>query len=490
LWGGTLRIDMSHYTLRRRLRAACLLVLAAAGLWATSCRRDPLPNIVWIVIDAQRADRLGAYGYDRDTSPVIDALAERGVLFENAMSQESYTHASVPSYFTSTYPLTHRVIYDHPTMDVLDDSFDTVAEILRDVGYQTSAVVFNPHLQAKFGFAQGFDLYDDAPEGWEKGERQHSNYETASTIHDKVEAIVEAAVDQPRFLYLHYLDVHDPYMPPPPFHAMFFPEGRDPVVDVLYPEAGNLRLDRYPRLVRSQYDGGVRYTDTAIASLVTMLAGHGLTHENTLWIVTSDHGEEFFDRHPDDRGGTYHGRTLYREQLHVPLIFVLPRDEHAGTRIHSPVGLVDIVPTLVDYLGMDVTRFDQFQGRSLLPMIRSGTEKDTLLYSGGNNHRAALISGRYKFYRNDRRLKANRRANFKQPEEPTVYDFEDELYDIQADPGETVNVIDDHPEVLSRFEEDLKRITIELSRRKRFTSSDMDENTRRQLEALGYIEPP
>ena len=444
---------------------------------------------MWIVIDAQRADRLGTYGYERETSPVLDALAEEGVVFENAMAQESYTHASVPSYFTSTYPLTNRVIYEQPTMDVLDERFVTIAEVLDDAGYLTAGIVFNPHLQGQFGFAQGFDEYDDQIERWEQGGRHYSAYETASRIEEKSRRILEGRTDEPVFLYLHYLDVHDPYMPPPPYHAIFLPESREPVVDVLYPESGNLRLDRYPRLVRSQYDGGVRYMDEALGKLLDMLEEHDVTRDNTVFVITADHGEEFFDRHPGDRGGNYHGRTLYREQIHVPLVFLFPEDELAGTRIAKPVALVDIVPTLVDYLGFDLDAFDQFQGRSLVPLMRGGDAERSLVYSGGNHHRAALISGRFKFYRNDRRLKTNRRANFRRPEDAAEYEFTDELYDIEADPRETRNVIDEHPEIAERFREELRRLTIDLSRDTRSTSTEIDETTRRQLEALGYIDP-
>jgi arylsulfatase A-like enzyme len=465
------------------LAAAMLSVLALGA-----CGREARPHVVWIVIDALRADRVGAYGYRRDTTPTIDALAETSILFENAMAQESYTLASVPSYFTSTYPLTHRVLYNSPRIDVLDEGFVTIAEILRDQGYQTAAFVFNPSLKSKFGFAQGFDLYDDNPEGWPEGVPLHVKYETASKIHAKTERFLASRSDRPLFLYLHYRDVHDPYVPPPPYHQMFLAPGHRVEVDVLYPNGGFLALHEHPRLFRSQYDGEIRYTDDAIEEMMTLLAEHGVRRDNTVFILTADHGEEFLDRHPRDPGGSFHGRTLYREQIHVPLILSFPSPRLRARRYRSPVALVDIVPTVLDFLGIDPERFDQFQGRSLLGMIESEREREAIVYSGGNNYRAAILSGRWKFYRNDRALKSNRLKNFEQPEPGLEYDFLDQLYDLGSDPAERVDVIAEHPELARRFEEELERITVELSRPKLSSPMEMDEETRRQLEALGYIQ--
>jgi arylsulfatase A-like enzyme len=459
-----------------------------SALAFAACGKPSRPHIVWIVIDAQRAGSLGAYGYRRDTSPVLDALASEGVLFELAMSQESYTQASVPSYFTSTYPLTHQVLYNNPDIDVLDESFVTIAEILRDDGYQTAAFVFNPHLKARFGFNQGFELYDDDKEGWKKGIPHYINYETASKIHEKTARYLEDTTQDPIFLYLHYRDVHDPYVPPPPYHKRFLPRGYEPVVDILYPEEGHLPLHENVRLARSQYDGEILYTDFYIGKTLNLLAEHGLTRDNTVFVVTADHGEEFFDRHPGDRGGSFHGRTLYREQIHVPLIFSFPGLEPKKRRLTSAVALVDIVPTLLDYIGIDPGRFD-FQGQSLLPMIREGREREGFVYSGGNHNRGAIISGKWKFYRNDRQLKRNRRRNFTRPEADQTYEFVDELYDIETDPAETNNLIDEYPEVARLLEEQLKQITNELTKGKKPSNSvGLDDETKRQLEALGYVD--
>lgn len=143
-------------------------------------------NVVWITVDALRADHLGCYGYEKNTSPFINRFAAEGVLFKNAFSQESYTQASVPSFFTSTYPPVHQVLYDKPTIDILDSSFITIAEVLKENGYDTAAFVFNPHLKAVFNFGQGFDVYDDNKEGFNESLPRYAAFETAGKMFEKV----------------------------------------------------------------------------------------------------------------------------------------------------------------------------------------------------------------------------------------------------------------------------------------------------------------
>ena len=183
------RIDR-HSRILRASAAGAVLITGAMDLaaWAPLHKAglSRLPNVVWITIDALRADHLGCYGYEKKTSPFIDGLAANGILFRWAYSQESYTHASVPSFFTSTYAFQHRSLYDHPKIDRLDPGFLTVAEVLKNAGYRTAAFVFNPHLYAKYRFDQGFDLYADHKEGGGKHDPVYRQAETAMRIRHAV----------------------------------------------------------------------------------------------------------------------------------------------------------------------------------------------------------------------------------------------------------------------------------------------------------------
>jgi arylsulfatase A-like enzyme len=442
-------------------------------------------NLIWFVIDAQRADHLGCYGYPKDTSPYIDEFATRSILFRNAMAQETYTQASVPSFFTSTYPVFHRVLYNHPEIDILAPELVTIAEILARENYFTAAFVFNPHLKSKYGFDQGFDLYDDNPAGFDDRLPQHEKYETAAKIHEKVAKLLQAVTARPIFLYLHYRDVHSPYAPPPPYHEMFFPSSRDPDTDLpLLEKPRRSTVD----LHLSQYDGEIRYTDGFIKKTMALLEEHSITEKNSIIIITSDHGEEFFDPHPGDSGGIFHGRTLHREQMHVPLIVSVPGIQLGKQVFDSHVELVDLVPTIVDLLEIDTGELQQLQGSSLLPMIISGRELSRMVYAGGNHLRGAVIKDGWKYYRNDAAKKADRSSCLAQPSPDQEISFREELYDVRADPHETKNLIAEHPEIASELRDALHTVEEEFGRAGTHRAIGLDEMTREQLEALGYLE--
>lgn len=475
---------------RRRALPALAAALAGVLIQTTGCRDTPpagSPNVVWIVIDAQRADHLGCYGYERDTSPFLDSLAAHGVRFTHAVSQESYTQASVPSYFTSTYPLQHGVLYDQPTIDVLAPEFLTIAEVLKAAGYTTAAFVFNPHLKERFGFGQGFDLYDDNSEGWPEDEPRWEAMETARKIHGKVEGYLAAHPGRPLFLYLHYRDVHSPYSPPPPFHELFLPAHIEPRPDILYTKRPGDTTPRSLGMVISQYDGEIRYTDTHLRRLIDLLARSGITRANSVIVVTADHGEEFHDQHPGDPRGLSHGRTLYGEQLRVPLLLLLPDAAPAARVIDTPVELVDIVPTLLDAVGIDWTQLDQFQGTSLLPLITTGTRSERVVYAGGNHARGMIIAGAWKYYRYDKGLKRDRKRTFHRKAPGYTYNFGEELYNIREDPGETRNIITTHATIATTMRRRLDDIEAAMAADAAATPAPMDDDTRKQLEALGYM---
>lgn len=448
------------------------------------------PNVVWILIDALRADHLGCYGYKKKTSPFIDNFADQSILFENAFSQESYTLASTPSYFTSTYPSVHNVLYFRPESDVLDPRFITIAEVLKNANYKTAAFVFNPSLKAELNIGQGFDLYDDNKKGNFRYFPVHECEETAKKIHEKVDLFLKSNKKRPMFLYLHYRDVHEPYFPPPPYHKLFLPPNVEPVVDVLYRKhiyTGRLLKKEHVDLVISQYDGEIRYTEFYIKKTMKMLENYDINKDNSIIIVTADHGEEFLDYHPGDPGGGSHGRTLYREQIHVPLIISIPGISPKRKRIYRSVMLIDIVPTILDALKIKWRKYDQFLGNSLLPLIAKGSATSRAIYSGGNHGRGIVIDGNWKYYRYNEIYKEGKTLkryinNFN--EKPI---FIEELYNIDRDPQETINVISKENTKALKLREKLIESKVILNIRKNARSTKLDDVTKEQLKSLGYL---
>jgi len=457
---------------------ACAL---AGSLCGASEPPKALPlNVVWIAIDALRADHLGTYGYARETSPFLDSLAGSAVLFERAISQESYTQASVPSFFTSTYPRQHGVLYDHPRIDVLAPGSLTIAEILRDHGYATAAFVFNPHLHRKYGFDQGFDLYDDHDEGFSTEGPLYERMETARKIRAKLERHLAGEPRRPIFLYLHYRDVHDPYVPPPPFHARFLPKGIEAVPDLLDVRRFSRRRD--VEVFLSQYDGEILYTDGVLRTTFERMSELGLSRENTVFVISADHGEEFREPHPGDPGGNGHGRTLHLEQIHVPLLLLAPGLEQR--RIGAWVELTDVTPTLLDLAGIDPQRFPSLEGRSLRALARGEGAARPFVYAGGSNGRATLIADDWKLERF--RAVTRTKAKWNMTPAPPGGAFVEQLFHLKSDPSEQKDLLSREPEQAARLRRLLDLHESE-SAPGRAGSVPLDDEARKQLEALGYL---
>lgn len=449
------------------------------------------PNVVWLLIDALRADHLSCYGYDRQTSPFIDELAKRGVLFKNAYSQESYTIASVPSYFTSTYPIVHGVLYDNPTLDVLDSSFMTLAEILKQSNYKTAAFFFNPHLQTKLNVGQGFEVYDGdmGNKVTDKRKPIYERHETASVIYNKTERYLKKSRrnDEPVFLYLHFLDVHNPYAPPPPYDKLFLPADLHQYSKILQERPWYLKSEM--DLCKAMYDGGIRYTDSYLKRTMEMLAKYNITYENTIFILTADHGEEFFDEHPADTGDQLHGRTLYQEQIRVPLIVSLPKEKASKKIVEEKVQLIDILPTVLDVIGIEWRKYPQWQGRSLLPLLEGNPTGFDIVYSGGNRGRSVLISGDWKLYKYDLVCKQRRSECMKKPSIKSGDSIRrQELYNLRQDPKEKTNLIESEPEIAKKLQNQLTTILKESKTKSDQQSIELDDRTIEELKALGYLD--
>ena len=316
-------------------------------------------NVLFIVMDTLRADRLGSYGYSIDLSPNLDKLAEAGVRFENHIVNCSWTRPSMGTIFTGHYPRTLGLYEEQ--FDKLSEEFTTIAERFKAKGYQTYGVTSNPNTNSLFGFAQGFDEYGDAgivfkwmkpteDEHGELKESDHSKLETATTITDRTIALIDhnnlSKATKPFFLTVTYIDPHDPYHAPEKYNK-FSKENNSRTVG---------------------YDAGVRYADEEIGRLLTEMNSRGLM-ENTTIIFTSDHGEGL-KSHPKIPDSHKHGTTLYDSNVHVPLFIHHPK--LTPTVISQLNSSIDLVPTWIDIFGLEED--SSLPGVSLAPWIfGSGT---------------------------------------------------------------------------------------------------------------------
>lgn len=449
--------------------------LAAANSPAAAGTGQTRPNIVILSIDALRADHVGCYGYEKDTTPQIDALAERGIRFENAVSQAPWTLPSFASMFTSLYPTeldipgAERTISDLRGVK-LDPLRTTLAEALHDEGYHTQAVVTNPWLDPSFGFDQGFDSYirvDKSPTSFSRLDGLFliqlsrrffpPGYNALRSLHERIwgrsgkgwdtpaEVVNEYALEwlqgrprEPFFLWVHYIDTHAPYDPP----ARYMPEveGISEARFNYLRRAFNQLLDDSARVrpadnrtLIALYDGEARGADEAVGQIVAQLERDGLL-DRTIVVLTADHGEEF-----RDHGGFVHGHSLYQELVHVPLIVAGPEGLLGQPRVVSgTAGLIDLMPTLLTLAG--ATPPPGLEGHDLLAAAsEGGASCQRYTYAEGLNfgpEREMIQTCDYKLILDP-------------------YTGDVELYDLQADPTEQVDVGADRPEVVQTLRDEL-----------------------------------
>jgi arylsulfatase A-like enzyme len=380
LYGGR-RLQRSHggLVLTALALVACLGVSSGTALVASPHAREPIasrprgatapaaPNVILIILDTLRADALGSYGAAATASPALDAFAGEAVRFENTYAQSSWTRPSIATILTSLYPSQHGAMHK---MDALPDQVTTLAEALHAKGYWTAGFVSNINVAPVFNFQQGFDEYTYlAPDFYfwatdsatqlaiYKGLRLarerflrdriyfYNYYQDAEVVTGAVTQWVEHTPPMPFFLFIHFMDPHDPY-----FEIPY--DGRG-VARVSNPDPPASRKDELHAL----YAKDVTYLDQHLGGLLSRLKSAGV-YENTIIAVTADHGEEF-----QEHGGWWHGTSLYQEVVHVPLIVKRAHEEHAGQVESRRARTLDIAPTLMAAAGLEIPR--EFVGRDL-----------------------------------------------------------------------------------------------------------------------------
>lgn len=316
-------------------------------------------NLLFISLDTLRADRLGIYGYERDTTPVLDQFARKAVVFEDVISVSSWTLPTHVSFFTGLFPGVHGV--NVPKRVRVNSETPLLAEILRDQGYRTYAFTGGGYVGSKFGFQRGFEYYGEYL-GWKHRER----YDLPRSLPDLKRVVARLKPQERFFIFLHTFDIHCPYNSPDPFMYMFNSEGAEPIDPRKCGDFYN-KHQLSPGQVSylsDRYDGGIRSVDAQLKELFDFLEERDLIN-NTVIIITSDHGEEFYEH-----GRIGHKQSLHKELLNVPLIFYLPGIEPG--RISVQVSVVDIFATILEIL--DIKAGPANNGFSLWPLIINGRE--------------------------------------------------------------------------------------------------------------------
>jgi len=440
--------------------------IGLAGCSQGSCHLEHSRNLLLITIDTLRADSLGAYGSEDNSSANLDRLAEDSLVFDRAYATAPFTAPSHASILTSQHPSANGMIYNGHRLEVsIDAKSVTLAEHLRKAGFATAAVVSAGPLDQKYGFSRGFQKFTRIKA------RKHNDLGGAAAFVNAAaeEWLLRRSGDQENerfFLWLHYFDPHLPYVGPREFR-----DGLECDPDVVVSLGNAKRLPK--RVVKQCYQAEVLEADGHIGEILRFLDDHDLS-QDTLVAVTADHGEYLLEH-----GLVDHSR-LYDEVLHVPMIIHWPGGR-AAERRSRPVSTIDLVPTLLAILGVE--SLPTAQGRNLL--APSGSEKDLPVFAEWRH---------YRMLNKDRRAKpGNFLVSVQMGDTKYIQDilFPDSssLFDLEEDPDELLDLYPEDPEALGRMKKLLNQHVVDDLPNGLLGVEEIqiDEESMQMLRALGYV---
>lgn len=426
---------VSKLTVRQlKIGSACLAMLIAVATWYAWPR--PRPNLLIVTLDTARADRLGCYGYREGATPVMDALAASGVLFERAYVTAPLTLPSHATMFTGLYPAEHGLRTNGKGR--LNSEIPVLAELLAARGYQTAAFIASFVLDRKYGLDRGFATFNDDLTLEDASHGESHLYRDGSLVVDSVLKWFSGRTDQPFFCWVHLYDPHFPY------------------------QAHSAEFDG--RFDQSPYDGEIAYVDGQIKRLLEFLKNRQLDG-NTLIVVVGDHGEGLGEH--EER---QHGLMLYNTTLHVPFFLSFPGTIAAGKRVSAPVSVADLTPTILDCLGAPQPA--GVGGRSLKPAWQGQESPASLCYAatdgpfleGDWSPLRSLIVGDWKYIRTAR----------------------PELYDLRSEPQERHNLAETRQDLLQEFEQQMSQHEAAMKARGA-DEARLSARDRQNLASLGYL---
>jgi len=383
-------------------------------------------NVVLLTIDALRKDALGCYGNTRGLTPFIDSLVNDGIMFHKAQSTGPYTQASFPGILTSSYYL------EYGSTDKLEPQRVVISEALQGHNITTAAFHSNPYCSGFLGWNRGWDhFYDSFEDETEPNIPYIRGFAINGKVDDWLASMCEGGKPTPFFLWLHFMDVHEPYLPTEKYTKMV-----DDSLSLSREEMLNLfksaLLERdvsdpaKVELLRRLYDCHVREVDDYVLRFFSNLERHGLLRD-TVVILTSDHGDEF-----GEHGGLSHNDKMYSELIDVPLI-VYGDIQDRGGRCDIPVSTIDISPTILHLF--DLNPIEKFEGQSLLP-LNNYVERGCFGEAVYHQRRVGKDMNKDVYFYREGDLKVIYQANLDSWE----------MYDLKADPKELTNIVDSSPE--------------------------------------------
>lgn len=414
-----------------------LFLLLVASSWTCSRRREEFPgsSIVLVSIDTLRSDHLPVYGYKGVETPNLDALAADSIVFERAYAHVPLTLPSHATLFTGLLPAQNGV-RDNVAYS-LAPSHETLASFFRSHGYATGGAVSAIVLSHESGIARGFDFYEDSIEPTRVRESLGRVQRAGSETESKLIEWIDKERRRPLLVFLHLYEPHSPYEPPEPFAS---------------------------RYRERPYDGEIAAADAVVGTFLTALKSRGL-YESSIVVLLSDHGEGL-----GDHGEAEHGIFVYREAIQVPLWIKLPQGRRRAQRVKTPVGLVDVFPTLADLAGQHPP--EKLSGVSLKDVVDGKPMPDRSILAEsfyarfhlGWSDLASLVTRQYQYIQAPRA----------------------ELYDLAADPAEKMNLASKEPAVFRQLRSSLSRQEGPKPQPGEGEGKDDPERARR-LAALGYL---
>jgi arylsulfatase A-like enzyme len=475
------------------------------GFWSnpvvlsrTSPRR---PNVLLYVVCTLRPDHMSLYGYSRPTTPFLKQLGASSVVFEDAVAQASWTKASVPSILTSLQAYTHGLVNES---DTIPRGATTMAEQLRAAGYVTAAILGNAFAGRASGLDRGFDYVMEFPVVQRQSKDAIDRGTDSGAINRVILPWLERHRDEPLFLFVLATDPHAPYRPPAEFEKQFANPAETKQFNQDYAKLREIRTDGggatvtlaeirskgidpdwFRRCAIDRYDGEIAHNDRSIENLTGKLKELGLL-DNTLVVVASDHGEEFWEH-----GLSAHRHSLYAELIHVALMMWNPKLIPQARRVAEPVQLIDILPTVLDLLGLKAP--DGLEGRSLVPLLKGAPHGATV---PAMSTKLALPSAKpgggvpENLTDTFARVEPDWKLIYR-PQAARAHMKQVELYDRRADRADKSDIAAQHTEVADRMRLDItKWIDQEKAVKARIGpggSKPLDRNTLERLRSLGYL---
>lgn len=500
------KLNPSHSLSRRQCLKYALYggasTLLSPSIFISGCSRKkkPMPNIVIMLVDTLRPDRMSTYGYSKPTSPNIDALAKESVIFEQCNAPAPWTLPSIVSMLTSTFPCEHGVLLEKHK---IARDLEPLASRLKKLDYLTLSLFVNSHAGEMSGLTRDHDY-------WKLLKRNEP--EGMTVTGRRTGAIIEYHPKRPFYLYIHNIEPHDPYGVPRRFIQKFgkISQETKEIVTKLYVDYRQATHTGYQARMKREkgisdntaqqqmyinnfykaaehvnflYDASVRHADYNVGQIIETLKRLG-EWDNTMFILLSDHGEEF-----GEHGGWQHDQSVYQELMHVPLIIRFPHAQFAGQRVKDTLTLVDLMPTIFDYMQRPDLMYD-LRGNSFLPTIDGEPfHKPGELFVTGMRMNKKKHFRPFKETRGDINI-VIRRDNYK-----GIFNIEPdtiELYDLTTDPAEKVDLSSKKTDLALQMKQYALKWYAENSAKQKLKApikeEKLDQATLENLKSLGYIE--